>query len=75
MYAKLKSDGQIQKSPNPLRLTIANPSDERLEYEGYHRVIESEQPSYDPDTQYITARYEMDGNNIIQIWEVHDIEE
>ena len=44
MYAKLKTDGQIQAAPNPLRIVVANPSDEVYEQWGYHKVIETDQP-------------------------------
>lgn len=74
MYAKLKSNGQIQVAPKVLRITISNPSDERLEYEGYHKVIETDPPEYNPDTQYIDSHYVMSGDNILQVWEVHDNE-
>lgn len=72
MYAKLKSNGQIQVAPKVLRISVSNPSDERLEYEGYHKVIEVEPPVYDTETQTIECHYEMSGNDIIQVWEVID---
>ena len=74
MYAKLKSNGQIQVAPKVLHITISNPSDERLEYEGYRKVIETDPPEYNPDTQYIDSHYVMSGDNILQVWEVHDNE-
>ena len=74
MYAKLKSNGQIQVAPKVLKITISNPSDERLEYDGYHKVIETEPPEYNPDTQYIDSLYVMSGDNILQVWEVHESE-
>lgn len=74
MYAKLKSNGQIQVAPKVLRITISNPSDERLEYEGYHKVVETTPPEYNPETQYIDSHYVMSGDNILQVWEVHEIE-
>mgnify|MGYP003517552528 CR=1 FL=1 len=72
MYAKLKSNGQIQVAPKVLRITISNPSDERLEDEGYHKVIETDSPSYNPETQYIENHYIMSGENILQVWEVKE---
>lgn len=74
MYAKLKSNGQLQTAPNPLRIVISNPTDERYEYEGYHKVIETEPPKYDNETQYVVSHYEMDGNDILQKWEILDVE-
>ena len=74
MYAKLKSDGQIQVAPKILRIVVSNPSDERLEYEGYHKVIETDPPEYNHETQYINSYYVMSGDNILQVWEVHERE-
>ena len=74
MYAKLKSNGQIQVAPKVLRITISNPSYDRLEYEGYHKVIETEPPEYNPETQCIDSHYVMSGDNILQVWEVHENE-
>ena len=73
MYAKLKSNGQIQVAPKVLRIVVSNPTDERLEYEGYKKVIETEQPEYDPETQYIESHYVEYGNTILQVWEVVDM--
>ena len=74
MYAKLKPNGQIQMAPNPLRIVISNPTDERYEYEGYHKVVNTDPPEHDPDTQYVVPYYEMEDNKIVQKWEIHEIE-
>ena len=73
MYAKLKSNGQIQVAPKVLRIVISNPTDERLEYEGYKKVIETEPPEYNQETQYIQSTYVNDGEYIRQTWEVIDL--
>lgn len=73
MYAKLKPNGQIQVAPKVLRIVVSNPSDERLEYEGYHKVIETEPPEYDPETQQIESHYVEDGECIRQVWDVVDL--
>lgn len=73
MYAKLRSNGQIQIAPKVLRITISNPSDERLEYEGYRKVVETDPPKYDPDKQYVESHYIEDGEKILQVWEVVDM--
>lgn len=72
MYAKLKSNGQIQVAPKVLRIVVSNPTDERLEYEGYRKVIETDPQEYDPETQYIESHYVDDGDFIRQVWEVFD---
>ena len=74
MYAKLKSNGQIQVAPKVLRIVVSNPTDERLEYEGYKKVIESPQPEYNPEIQYIEPHYVEEGDSILQTWNVMDSE-
>lgn len=73
MYAKLKTDGRIQAAPNPLCIVVANPSDEVYEQWGYHRVVETDPPEYDPETQQIESHYEMQGEDIVQVWTVSDL--
>lgn len=73
MYAKLKSDGQIQVAPKVLRIVVSNPTPERLKYEGYKEVIETDPPEYDPETQRIESHYMEDGENILQVWEVIEL--
>ena len=72
MYAKLKSNGQIQVAPKVLRIVVSNPSDERLEYEGYKMVVETSPPEYNPETQHIESHYIDDGDCIRQLWDVID---
>lgn len=52
---------------------MINPTPERLEYEGYHRVIETDPPEYDSETQRIESHYVEDGDNIRQVWDVIDL--
>lgn len=72
-FCKIKSDGTIQNAPNPLRIVISNPSDERYRYEGWLEKRYTEPPVYDPDTQYITDHWVDDGQYAVQVWTVHDI--
>ena len=72
MYAKLKPNGQIQPAPRTLVIRINNPTDERLEYEGYRKVIETNPPDYDPEKQHPVSHYEDAGDSIIQAWDLVD---
>ena len=72
-FCKIRSDGSVMSAPNPLRIVISNPSDERYRYEGWLEKRYTERPEYDPDTQYITDRWEQDGQYAVQVWTVHDI--
>ena len=72
-FCKIKSDGTIQNAPNPLRIVVSNPSDERYRYEGWLEKHYTEPPVYDTDTQYITDHWVQDGQYAVQVWTVHDI--
>ena len=72
-FCKIASDGRAMRAPNPLRITISNPSDERYRYEGWLEKHYTEPPVYAPDTQYITDHWVQDGQYAVQAWTVHDI--
>ena len=72
-FCKIKADGNTMSAPNPLRIVISNPSDERYRYEGWLEKRYSEKPEYDHETQYITDHWEQDGQFAVQHWEIHDI--
>ena len=72
-FCKIKADGSTMPAPNPLRIVISNPSDERYRYEGWLEKKYSEKPEYDPETQYITDNFVQDGRYAVQVWTVHDI--
>ena len=70
MYAKIKSNGQLQTAPNPLRIVVSNPTDAQYREWGWLPVVHTEPPIYDPETQYIIYHYIEDENTIRQVWEV-----
>ena len=72
-FCKIASDGTVMPAPNPLRIVISNPSDERYRYEGWLEKRYTEPPEYDTDTQYITHSWAQDGQYAVQVWTVHDI--
>ena len=72
-FCKIRSDGSVMAAPNPLRIVISNPSDERYRYEGWLEKRYTEPHEYDPDTQYITDHWVQDGQYAVQVWTVHDI--
>ena len=72
-FCKIRSDGSAMDAPNPLRIVIGNPSDERYRYEGWLEKRYTERPEYDPDTQYITDHWVHDGQYAVQVWDVQDI--
>ena len=72
-FCKIASDGTVMSAPNPLRIVISNPSDERYRYEGWLEKRYTQHPEYDPETQYITDHWVQDGQYAVQVWTVHDI--
>ena len=72
-FCKIKADGTCMRAPNPLRIVVSNPSDERYRYEGWLEKKYSEKPEYNPETQYITDKWVQDGQYAVQAWTVHDI--
>ena len=72
-FCKIKSDGRVMPAPNPLRIVVSNPSDERYRYEGWLERHYTDPPEYDPETQYITDNWVQDGQFVVQVWTVHDI--
>ena len=72
-FCKIKADGSTMPAPNPLRIVISNPSDERYRYEGWLEKRYSEKPKYDHEMQYITDNWVQDGRYAVQVWTVHDI--
>ena len=72
-FCKIKADGAIQNAPNPLRIVVSNPSDERYRYEGWLEKKYVEPPEYGSNTQYITDHWVQNGQYAIQIWNVMDI--
>ena len=72
-FCRIRLDGSAMAAPNPLRITISNPSDERYRYEGWLEKKYTDKPTYDPETQYITDHWVQDGQYAVQHWTVHDI--
>ena len=48
-FCKIKFDGSVMAAPNPLRIVVSNPSDERYRYEGWLEKRYTEHPVYNPD--------------------------
>lgn len=54
---------------------VINPRDENFLQAGYKELIETEEPSYNLDTEYLRPYYLEEIDKIIQKWEVKKIEE
>lgn len=61
MYGHLQNNMFIE-APNPIRITIFNPTAEQYAQHGYKPTVEDPLPQYDPETQeLVEASYEADG--------------
>ena len=54
---------------------VINPRDENFLQAGYKELIETEEPSYNLDTEYLQVYYEEKENKIFQKYKVLKIEE
>ena len=77
-YGKIREDGSIQIQGNPVSVTVANPTaDQRktlAKLRGELPMTYTEQPEYNPETQYVTDYWVEENNKAVQHWTVHDIE-
>ena len=75
-YCKITITRQAQQMPNPVTLTIANPTEEQkakvADLGGWLSMVYTDAPSYDPATQYVTDYWEEIDGQAVQQWEVHD---
>lgn len=54
---------------------VINPRDEDFEKAGYKELIETEEPSYNLDTEYLQVYYEEKENKILQKYKVLKFDE
>jgi hypothetical protein len=77
MLGKLVNGNLIQPSANERKkIIITNPTDKLLKLiMGYKELVTSPEPEYDMESQYLSPIYEETETEILQTWEVKDIEE
>lgn len=75
-YCKINTQSQPEMMPNPFRVTVANPTDAQkaqlAEMFGWLEMVYTDQPEYDPETQYVTDYWMEEEGKAVQHWEVHD---
>lgn len=49
-----------------------NPTNKTLKAVGYKELVESDYPTYDPNTEYVTDKY-VDGDVITHVYEVEKV--
>ena len=70
-------DGILSELPNPIKVTISNPTKKLYEQFGYNPKalrIEAE-PEYDIETQYLMPIYAETETEIVQTWEIKEVTE
>lgn len=70
-------DGILSELPNPIKVTISNPTKKLYEQFGYSPKtlrIEAE-PEYDIETQYLMPVYMETETEIVQTWEIKEVTE
>lgn len=75
-YCKITTTKQAQIMPNPVHLTIANPTENQkatvAELGDWLPMVYTEPPEYDPETQHVTDYWEEEDEKAVQKWEIHD---
>lgn len=75
-FCKITTARQAQMMPNPFRVAVANPTEEQKAQLagmfGWLEMVYTDQPEYDPDTQYVTDYWEEEDGKAVQHWEVHE---
>ena len=70
-------DGAVSELPNPIKVTISNPTKALYEQFGYKpKELRTEaEPEYNAETQYIIPVYTETETEIIQTWEIKEVTE
>lgn len=75
-YGKIRTDGQIEKQTNPIRIVIGNPNETQkalcAELLGQLPMRYTDEPEYDPENQYVESHWEEIDGEAVQVWEIHD---
>lgn len=76
-YGKQTAAHGCEDMPNPFRATIANPTEEQkaalAQMFGWLPKVYAPEPEFDPETQYTSFTWEIEGGRLVRTWEVHDL--
>lgn len=76
-YCKITKSKTAQTMPNPFYVTVANPNEEQkaqlAAMFGWLKMVYTDAPEYDPETQYATDWWQEENGKAVQHWEVHDL--
>ena len=71
-------NGVPKELPNPIKVTISNPTKEQYEFLGYKPKTyreEENKPEFDIETQYLDVKYIETETEIIKTYEVKEIKD
>ena len=78
-YCKITTTGAAHMMPNPVQIIVANPTDQQkvliAELGGWLPMVYTDEPDYDPDTQYVTDYWAEEDGKAVQQWVVHELPE
>lgn len=75
-YSISPYNGEILKRyiNNKMIKAISNPTEQDLKEFGYMNLVESSEPEYNVETQYLEISYQIIDNTIHQLYEIRNIE-
>ena len=75
-YCKINTSAQPERMPNSFRVVVSNPDEatkaQLAEMFGWLEMVYTEEPEYDPETQYAESHWEEIDGKAVQVWEVKD---
>lgn len=76
-YGKQTTTHGCENMPNPFRVTVANPDEETkailAQMFGWMEKVYTDEPQYDPETQYLTQTWEVAEERLVQTWHINDL--
>ena len=78
-YVKIKADRTLLEMPDLYKASWDVRNDEATRdfcanHDNWLIRKDTEQPEYDPETQYVTFYYEEQEEYAVQVWEIHEKE-
>lgn len=75
-YCKINIEHQPMLMPNPFKVVVSNPTEEQkaqlADMFGWLEMVYTDEPEYDPETQYTESHWEEQNGKAVQVWEVKE---
>ena len=76
-YCKITTEKTAYKMPNPINLSVANPTEQQKELlatlDNWLPMTYTEPPKYNHETQYLVEYWEEENGVAVQHWKIQDI--